>query len=269
MADAKEGELFRRNYLRSPIKLADSERARRRLYQLFKDTTASPTAFASHVEREIGLRYPRNLRDFDHEGYWTKCQIGDFLSSLTLWLRLILPDQKPMMIARKIFEQEDLHYQIDDKGGVHYLVDEPFAHTVESTLSGLGHTRFTAARHALEAGLKHLGPTHQSGKGLIRGVFEAAETTFLVVAGPDAGKIMNAQAIQKHLKPILLARYQAAPDAEDKVSRMLTGFEVWVKEAHPYRHGTGSGEEVHEAPLDLAILSANTGMGFIRFLAGL
>ena len=104
---------------------------------------------------------------------------------------------------------------------------------------------------------------------LIRGVFEAAETTFLVVAGPDAGNRLNKQAVDKYLKPILVARYKAVPDADDKVSRMLEGFNAWVKEAHPYRHGTGNGEEVHEAPLDLAILSANTGMGFIRFLAGL
>lgn len=50
---------------------------------------------------------------------------------------------------------------------------------------------------------------------------------------------------------------------------MLEGFNAWVKEAHPYRHGTAAGEEVHEAPFDMAVLSANMGMGFIRFLAGI
>ncbi len=89
------------------------------------------------------------------------------------------------------------------------------------------------------------------------------------MAGPDAGNRLNKQAVDKCLKPILMARYTAAPDAEDKVSRMLEGFNAWVKDAHPYRHGTANGGDVHEAPLDLAILSANTGMGFIRFLAGL
>jgi hypothetical protein len=268
MADIKDGELFRRNYMRSPAKLADSPRARRRMHKLFDSSQADEDSFVDQVERQLGIEYPFSGFGHMHSEFWDGSEIGDFLSAITIWLRLIRIHPAGISAARQIFQDEDLHYRIDDQGGVHYLVDEPFAYTVESTLAGLGGARFTSARHALDAALKNLSPTKQSGKGLIRGVFEAAESTFLVVCGPDAGNRLNKQAMDKHLKPILLARYAGTHEADDKVTRMLGVFEAWIKDAHPYRHGAAA-EQEHEAPLELAILSATSGMGFIRFLAEL
>lgn len=268
MADAKDGELFRRNYLRPSSKLADSARARRRMRKLFEASGADEDKFVAAVESQLGLDFPAGGYGYFHDDFWNEADLGDFLSAITLWSRLIRHHPPALSAARQILLDEDLHYRIDDTGGVHYLVDEPFAYTVESTLSGLGDARFTAARLALEAALRNLSATKQSGKGLIRGVFEAAESTFLVVCGPDAGNRLNKQAMDKHLKPQLLSRYKETHDADDKVTRMLAVFEAWIKDAHPYRHGTAA-EQEHEAPLELAILSATSGMGFIRFMAGL
>lgn len=268
MADIKDGELFRRNYLRSPVKLADSERARRRMFQLVASSGASLDTFVTQIRSQLGIDYPSGTYGYAHGKFWLVADIGDFLSAVTIWSRLIGHHPPALASARQIFQDEDLHYRIDDKGGVHYLVDEPFAYTVESTLSGLGDARFTAARLALEAGLKSLSPAKQSGKGLIRGVFEAAESAFLAVCGPEAGNRLNKQAMEKCLKPILLARFAGVHEADDKVTRTLAVFEAWMKDAHPYRHGTAA-EQEHEAPLELAILSATTGMGLIRFVAGL
>ena len=268
MADIKDGELFRRNYMRSPVKLSDSPRARRRIRKLFDASGAEEHTFVAMVESQLGLDFPFDGYEHHHDDFWNDAEVGDFLSAVTLWSRLIRHHAAALKAARQIFQEEDLHYRIDDQGGVHYLVDEPFAYAVESTLIGLGDSRFTAARLALEVGLKSLSPTKQSGKGLIRGVFEAAESTFLVVCGPEAGNRLNKQAMDKYLKPILLARFAGVHEADDKVARMLAVFEAWMKDAHPYRHGTAADQE-HEAPLDLAILSATSGTGFIRFMAGL
>ncbi|KQQ73649.1 hypothetical protein ASF70_07505 [Rhizobium sp. Leaf321] len=192
------------------------------------------------------------------------------LSAVTLWVRHVSDDKKQNVVAAvsRIFAEENLHYRLYTQGGVHYLVDEEFHQTSESTLEGLADQRFGAARAALQEGLKALAPVTQSGKGLIRGVFEAVESTFLVVIGPGTADRLNRQNADKHLKPLLLERYAGVPEADDKVTRMLETFNAWVKEAHPYRHGVAF-EQRHEAPLDLAVLSATTGMGFIRFLAGI
>lgn len=263
-----DGELFRRNYLRSPVKLADSERARRRLNKLFSDSIGNnDDAFVSRVERRLGLEYPY-WNGPNHDKFWTKAELGDVLSAITIWLQIIKCHPPALKAARDILVQEDLHYRIDDQGGVHFLVDQEFSATVETTIAGLRGPEFNAARHALEAGLSQLGAATQSGKGLIRGVFEAAESTFLVVIGPGHANRLNKQSVDKYLKPLLLTRYKTVPEAEDKVTRLLETFNSWVGEAHPYRHGAPY-EQIHEAPLDLAILSASSGMGFIRFLAGI
>ncbi len=155
MADAKEGELFRRNYLRSPVKLADSERARRRIFKGFQLIALAAQSgadfFVRRVEASLGIKYPMDFGGYyDHESFWVEADVGDFLSAITLWIQLVAAQEQALRYARQILQDENLHYRIDDKGGVHYLVDEPFAYTVESTLSGLGDARFTAARHALK-----------------------------------------------------------------------------------------------------------------------
>jgi hypothetical protein len=263
---AKEGELFTRNYLRSPVKLSDSMKARRRVAARFLDSMDATqlNKFPIIVKGELGVEYPY-VNGWYHNGFWEKVDVGDFLSAITLWLR-----QRPQQLAeaRRILEHEDLHYRIDDRGGVHFLVDAEFSSAVETTLAGLDKPQFTAARAALQDGMKALGPASQSGKALIRGVFEAVESSFLVVIGPNAANRLNKQAVDKHLKPILLDRYKAFPDADDKVSRMLDTFNAWVSDAHPYRHGAPF-EQVHEAPFELAVLSATSGMGFIRLLTAL
>jgi hypothetical protein len=267
-ADPKEGALFRLNYLRSSQKLPESDRARKRIYLLYKDNVddeGTRMAFIHRVERQLGVDFPIGSYQYHDERFWKKCELGDFLSAITIFLKL-----RPSALnkARNILEEEDLHYRIDDQGGVHYLVDNDFHQLSESTLAGLSDQRFGAARAALQKGLKALAPERQSGKGLIQGVFEAVESTFLVIIGPSNSNRLNKQAAEKHLRPILLHRYKDVPEVNDKVTRMLEVFYAYVNDAHPYRHGAPLDQE-HEAPLEMAILSATNGMGYIRFLAGL
>ncbi|KXG84338.1 hypothetical protein [Agrobacterium bohemicum] len=266
MAEAKEGELFTRSYQRSPTKLSDSIKARRRVAARFLASMSVDqlNKFPLIVKGELGAEYPY-FNGWFHNGFWEKSDVSDFLSAITLWIRQA-PNQ--LTVARDILEQEDLHYKMDDRGGIHFLVDAEFSSAVEAALSGLDRPEFTAARAALQEGLKALSPVKQSGKGLIRGVFEAVESSFLVVIGPNTANRLNKQSVDGCLKLILLDRYKEFPEAEDKVARVLETLNAWVREAHPYRHGAPF-EQVHEAPIELALLSATSGMGFIRLFAGL
>ncbi|MER8609047.1 hypothetical protein NKH48_36360 [Mesorhizobium sp. M1233] len=117
-------------------------------------------------------------------------------------------------------------------------------------------------------GLAHLKIVHPSGKGLIREVFEATESTYLVVLANPRVNNLNEGTLENDLKPKLLARYASYTDAGDKVERLLTQFRHWAKTAHPFRHGTAE-EQEHEAPIDIAVLMAREGMAFIRYLAAL
>jgi hypothetical protein len=227
-------------------------------------------AFAKGVERKLGVKYPLGADVYHHEKFWTTADITDVLSGITIMYRTAREDTEKrgefvLKGARQIIAEEQLHYRIDDLGGVHYLVDEEFTRVSDAALAGLGDPRFAAAKHALDEALANLGPTRQSGKALIRGVFEAVESAFLVVINQPKVNRLNGQAIDTYLKPILMARYANYGDAEDKVNRAMEVFKAWVTSAHPFRHGAPL-DQIHEAPLDLAVMTATQGMGFLRYL---
>lgn len=268
-----EGALFRRNYVREPVPLADSARARQRLLVFFTDFLSpdQQANFVTEVERLLGIEYPRTPGGYAlHGDFWRRAGIIDVLSGITLVLRLAqsrgqLNQQRAHATARRIIAEEGLHYRIDDALGVHYLVDEEFARISETALAGLGQPRFAAASHALDEALSHLDPGRQSGKALIRGVFEAVESAFLVAINQPTVNRLNAQSIDAHLKPILMARYASYAEAQDKVDRAMEMFKAWVHSAHPFRHGAALAQ-IHEAPIDLAIMSATQGMAFLRYI---
>jgi hypothetical protein len=261
-----EGGLFRRNYLRPVQKLNDSMRARRRIYRLDNALHYTFSSdFVALVQSELGISFPFIGDEYDHERYWTRCDVHDFLDSITL-LYLVSPTRTETLAEmRRIFTEEHLRFRIDDQGGVHYLVDEQFERNVAATLDGLGPARFKAARDALEQALESMSGATPSGKSLIRGVFEAVESAFLARIQSANANRLNDQSINSHLRPILEARYANVPDSDDKINRVLELLMSWVRTAHPFRHGVPF-DQIHEAPLDYAILLADQGMAFLRHI---
>jgi hypothetical protein len=267
------GGFYRFNYQRSSVPLDDSPTARRRLYRLFMLLTNEGTRnrFVDLVELRLGVEYPTGTYNARHDRFWEKWPIGVVLSAITVWHLLNDNSQLAERIVKgvqTIFDEEHLNYRIAPEGGVHPRIDDLFERDRSATIAGLEHPRFTAARIALQKAFAQLKTDYPSGKGLIREVFEATESTYLVVVANPKVNRLNAQTVTKDLKPKLLSRYASFGDAEDKVERLLLQFKNWVDTAHPYRHGTAA-EQEHEAPVDYAILMASQGMGFIRFLAAL
>lgn len=260
------GGLFRRNFIREPVLLADSARTRQRLYRWFESGGLRHSDFADEVESELGIEYPVGYESYLHQQFWATADITDILSAITIYLKLV-PRVHLLEGARRILAEEQMRYRIDDKGGVHFFVDEELERTLQAAIAGLGEPRFTAALHALEQGIGALGVGQQSGKTLIRGVFEAVESAFLtVIAQPKVDRIGN-DPIDRYLKPILLDRYQGWADAPEITERTLAVLKAWIKIGHYYRHGSPL-EQIHEPPLDLAIGVASEGMSILRYLVG-
>ena len=258
-----EGELFRRNYVRPDQKVSDSPRARRRILQVDRALHENRQyEFVKLVEGELGVKFP-GAGYPNHEKFWTDADIDDFLSAVTLLHRVA--EHRKLDALRRIFEEEHLRYRIDDQGGVHYLIDEQFERSVAASIDGLGSAKYEAARHALEQTLDGMSGANPSGKSLISGVFEAVESAFLARIQPANVNRLNDQSINNHLRPIFVGRYANAPDADDKIDRVLELLKAWVKTAHPFRHGVAF-DQIHEAPFDYAVLLADQGMAFLRHI---
>ncbi len=265
MSEPVEGGLFIRNYGKTVDKLADSTRARRRIMTIAFDA-CNFDKFPNDVERELGVQYPRGYST--HERFFTECTIDDFLSSVTILLRN-LKDRFRFQRIRdefaRVFREENLHYRIDDKGGVHFYIDDAFQRSVDAAIASLGQPKFVAAKNALEQTLNDFSGDSPSGKSLIRGVFESVESVFLVVANDSKTNRLSSPAIDQHFRPLLEVRYASVPEKADKIDRITTLIKTWVNTAHPFRHGAPF-DQIHEAPLDYAVFIADQGMAILRFI---
>ncbi|PZF77472.1 hypothetical protein DK847_09145 [Aestuariivirga litoralis] len=259
------GRLFSRNYLIPDKKASDSKRARTRFGALLSESPLGDK-FANLVTRELGVRYPYGY-GWNHTKFFDECELRDFLDAITLFIQLTKAEGRSSILpqATRILAEEHLRYALDSEGGVHYLVDEVFERSVITTLQGLGETRFGAALHDLQAALSEFSGPTPSGKALIHKMFQAVESTFLVIANdPSINRISDSN-LDKYLKPLLLARYKDYPERADKTDRILKLFGAWIHTAHPFRHGAPL-DQVHEAPIDYAVSIADQGMAFIRLM---
>lgn len=264
--EIKQGGLFLRNYSRPEKKLSDSEPTRIRVLALLKSQgNTTLEKFRTVVEAELGVKVPWGSYAHDFEPFFERVSTKHFLSSVTLILRIVERKNPILNELRRIFEEESLHYKIDDLGGVHYLVDEQFNEAMRTALEALQEDKFGAARHAFETAMNKLAQVNPSGKEVIRDIFETVEAAFLTVVKDPAVDRLNNSNVKKYLVPILNQRYASVEHAAEHVERVTTMISGWVSVAHLFRHGL-NGEQPHEAPLDYAILMAPHGAAILRYI---
>ena len=164
-------------------------------------------------------------------------------------------------VARALTE-ECVGYRLDAECGVHYLVDEQFARNRVATLAGLCKDRYAAARHAFKEGMAALDGVEPNTLPAVRGVFEANENVFKLMLGPNVLRLTEKE-IDKHLRPIILTRYEGR--SKEAARKMLSSFGDWVDGMHFYRHAPGS-PEPSPPPIDLAVAIIDSGAAFLRWL---
>lgn len=260
-----QGRRFSHNYLARGEPTQDSARARYRVLRVFTGQGYDTSIGAAAVERELGIKVPYGYSGRDWERFITCCELRDFLDLITVvaehvsnalgeWI-------KPV---RTIFFEENLRYEVDSLGGVHFAIDGEFIHNQECSLAALEPARYDAARSHFQAGQRALDQTPPATREAIRQTFEAAETVFRLMF-PDVSRLGAAE-VTKKLLPVLRERLHGTEC--DAAGRLGEAFKEWVNGAHPYRHG-----QAVEAPdnpsVETAVLSVSLGASFIRWLAEL
>ena len=280
MADDKNppiGEQYDHVYMIRGEPVLDSPRFRTRVAAYISQSLSQFNAdIVQMIVRERGVdlavyglsdRNPNLLRNFIRDA-----EVADFLSSITLIWRLLTARNYPSFaeawsqFVTRAMHEENVGYRLDNRGGVHPLVDPQFEQNRASTIAALGGTRYKASLEAFDRAHAALDAEKPDGKLAIQGTFEAVEILFKLMCTSKEVKRIDAAGITRHLKPIAQRLYAGDIAAQSAASQMLSGLVTWVDAAHNYRHGQRT-EAPTPVPFELAIAMIGSGASFIRWLA--
>jgi hypothetical protein len=271
MSGVPEGKKFSLHYMDRGALRADSSRFRLRIARAFDVVHVDNVIFGTVIEAEVGAEVPRLGYGYHYTLFFKEGALHDVLDTITVIFVALRNNGYEGRAhqwrdqLRRIIAEENLGYRLDDHGGVHLGVDDEFEHNRAATVKGLGGSRYEAARTAFDGAHNSLDQTPPDGRAAIRLTFDALEIVFRLALGAKVTRLGAAE-IEKHLKPMALARHSG--QAHDALNLLLNSFADWVNAAHNYRHSTGV--ENHEAaPLDLAILLVSSGSCFLRWLVEL
>jgi hypothetical protein len=276
MSERPTGQRFSHVYLQSGEMLQDSERARKRIAALI-NSVKDADGLASHLISEMGIdivwgpsgpKWPATVLRFDQR---------DVLDLITVSFRYLTAKRRGAMYepdanvrwlkeCRRILSEENLSYEIDRAGGVHFKVDAEFAASTHASIVALGLPRYANARAEFEKAINALSGSTVDGKEGIRGVFNGVECVYKLM-NSKASKLTSADAI-KFLQAEAQKVYEANPAALRAASKAINAFGDWVDACHNYRHEQGV-EDPSQPPIDLAVTLISTGSSQLRWLISL
>jgi hypothetical protein len=269
------GQRFSHIYGERGTPQQDSPRMRHRLAVRIDDFPDLRVDLSGRVEQELGIPGPTSTGRS-----WTylleRWDLKDVLDLITIVYRHLSGKARTgiyevkapnrwLAETRRILSEENVHYRVDDGGGVHFHIDEEFARNRAATIAALQSPRYANTLHAFEGSLTALSQAPPDGKGAIRATFAAMEGLFKLIF-PNEPRL-TAKATGK-LRAVLQSRNASDGTALQSSLKMLNSFAEWIDAAHFYRHEQRS-EEVAQPPLELTVYIVSTGAAHLRWLAGL
>jgi len=268
------GQRFSHVYLQRGEPAQDSPRMRRRLAALVW-ATEDLRDFGPVVSAELGVDVPYSMV-YDWRSFFASCDLQDVLDVITVgWrhlegkfrtgIRDVNAPTRWVREAHRIFTEENVHYRVDERGGVHFNFDEEFARSEAATIASLQAPRYQNTLTSFRNAMADLGKAPPDCKSAIRDTFAAAEGLFrLMFSGSPR---LTAQEAQK-LETVLQVAHATDKVALSAAMKLLNSFKDWIDAAHFYRHEAGREDPV-QPPLTLVVHMVSVGASFIRWLAEL
>jgi hypothetical protein len=230
---------------------------------VFGDRIAAAVKTSQGVEIPVLLRGSHAFTQF-----FRKSEIRDILDFVTT-VTHVLEDATYRKFwlesIETIFQEEHLGYRVDAEGIVHPYIDQQFELTQRAAIEALNHEQFRQARDEFEAAFRHL--RGRENTQALRMMFPAVETAAKVLfPGKFAG--LSPNEVEKHIKPVLVARYAGNQPAIDAGRLLLEGMKNWINAAQLYRHGQEQQERA-EAPVDFVIAHLTAGAAYLRWVIDL
>lgn len=273
------GVLYSRLYARPAERLPDSKRFRTRLYGHYTTELFSiipPKNLFQKLRTSLGITIKYSISYtgsyYNIEDFFIEASTRDFLDTITIiWMELH-PHHSAQTrwhsFAALAMAEEHLAYRLDEKCGVHPLIDSEFEKSRALTLECLAHASLAAARAEYDEAHGALAMRPPDTKKAVRCVFEATEIVLKQLVPGDRVKRLEATEITKHVRPWGEAAYAGNAPALTSVNQFLEGMSNWISSVHQYRHGQAV-EEPSPPPLELAVALMSAGSGYIRLLVDL
>jgi len=225
-----EGMRFSLLYLDRSEPLKDSKRFRNRLAAYYWESLDKyhEKRITHSIQLEIGAELPFIVASYSVPEFFKKNELRDLLDSITVIYKTLVSsnlqesaDKWKGFVSRALSE-ENLGYQLDEKCGVHYFVDEEFERNRFSTLIALDNPRYSAVRTAYDMAYQYLDAQPMDAKGAVRSIFESIE--ILVKQMVDTINL-NKWVVENTLKEKCLACYASDDTAKKVMTKMFDGFE--------------------------------------------
>jgi hypothetical protein len=267
------GQRFSHVYLQSDKLLQDSERARKRIAALI-NSLKDGDDLAGYLISEMGVDIVWGMAGTDWSGTVLRFAQRDVLDLITVVFRFLTmkkrtPMREPDANVRwlrecgRILGEENLTYEVDERGGVHFKVDAEFAASNRATIAALGLPRYANAHAEFEKAMAALSSANPDGKQGIRGVFSAVECVYKLMHQKTI-KLTSADAV-KALQATAQKIYGGNQTALRAANKAINAFGDWVDACHNYRHEEGA-EEPSQPPIDLAVHLISLGSTHLRWL---
>lgn len=289
MSDSSaKGKRFSHTYISQDAPLKDSKKARFRIAKHCETSCPRPKSNGRYmskdyhkpavnaIEHELGIRFASpstsgSLRE-RWDWYFNRVTVVELLDTITVVADTLHSeyekyDRREAFLekTRRIFQEENLAYTIDEAGGIHPLVDAAFSADYSSAVSGLSGERHAATLEAvsnIDSALLQDTPDY---RGAIRAIFAANENLFKLMYSVPR---LDARTAGDKIGKALQAIYDGHPTQRSASAKLLESYKDWINGAHFYRHEEGA-EEPSQPSEQLAILMISQGLSYVRWLAGL
>ena len=267
-----QGRRFSHVYVPRGEPVRDDPRMRHRLAALIS-TFQDFENFGGVIERELGTHVPSSQFGYrDWKKFFTEAQLVDVLDLVTVGFRFLQTMHIKKEVnsperwrneVRRIFAEQNVHYRVDDHGGVHFSFDQQFDNSLASAIAALRGARYKNSLHLFNEAVDAMGKVPPDGKGAVRFTFAAVEGLFRLMF-PDAAKLTAKES--QRLAGVIQKKFEADVTARRAAQKLLNAFGDWIDAAHFYRHEPGS-EEPAQPPLTLAVYMVSEGAAHLRWLA--
>ncbi len=273
-----KGELFTHVYLERGTPQSDNQKFRVRIgffcQQEFREYN---TKLGDYLIQEIGLEIHR-FHGYELKRFLIEVDLEHFLNAITLiWRfahyneiqdrddegqRYFLSDAW-LDFVRRVIQEENMGYSVDERCGIHFLVDEEFEKNRASVLRYLDNPKYSGIRDAFEDAHRHFDDNPPDTKAAVRSMFESIE--ILIRKMVPKAKNLSSFVVNNELKPLVLSIYKTDEIAQNTIEQILDGFSRWVDGLHNYRHGQGKDDPV-KPPMDFTIYVLSSGAAYLRWL---